>query len=259
MPSVSVGEGVVHYQIEGEGPGLVLVHGTGGSADANFAHLVARFADVRTVIRPDYSGSGATTDGGGELTVESLAAQVAAASRDAAGGPVDVLGFSLGAVVAAATAAIHPELVRRLILVAGWTHGDDARHRLTFELWRDLNAADPELFGRFAMLTGFSPGYLSGLGHEGLAAALAMGEMAHGIARQIELDLVADIRPLLGKITTPTLVVGLTQDQMVPVEGSRQLQAAIAGSRYVEIDSGHVVVYEQPDELVSLVREFVLG
>src|SRR5262249_2264695 len=124
MPTVSAGDASVHYEVAGSGPGLVLVHGTQGNGETNWRHLVGRFADARTVITPDYSGSGRTTDGGGELTPESLAEQVGAVAREAADGPVDLLGFSLGAVVAAATAALHPELVRRLVLVAGWAHGE---------------------------------------------------------------------------------------------------------------------------------------
>ncbi|WP_228645775.1 alpha/beta fold hydrolase [Microtetraspora sp. AC03309] len=44
----------------------------------------------------------------------------------------------------------------------------------------------------------------------------------------------------------------------VPVENSRELHAAIAGSEYAEIDSGHVVLMERPEEWVRLVAEFVL-
>ncbi|MGI5286041.1 alpha/beta fold hydrolase [Nonomuraea polychroma] len=70
--------GPVHYGRAGSGPGLVLVHGTGGDAQTNWAHLVPGFTDIRTVITPDYAGSGQTADPGGELTLDLLAGQVAA-------------------------------------------------------------------------------------------------------------------------------------------------------------------------------------
>src|SRR3954447_19207315 len=102
MPSVSVDGTNVHYEVGGSRPGLVLVHGTQGSGATNWGHLVDRFTDARTVVTPDYSGSGTTTDDGGELTPELLAGQVLGAAADAVEGPVDMVGFSLGAVVAAA-------------------------------------------------------------------------------------------------------------------------------------------------------------
>ncbi len=55
----------VHYQAHGSGPGLVMVHGTGGSGLGDFGGIIASFTDVRTVITPDYAGSGSTTDPGG--------------------------------------------------------------------------------------------------------------------------------------------------------------------------------------------------
>ncbi|MFC6880956.1 MULTISPECIES: alpha/beta fold hydrolase [Actinomadura] len=258
MPSIAAGDATVHYEADGSGTGLVLVHGTQGSGATNWGHLVERFAGDRTVIRPDYSGSGRTADPGGPLTVETLAGQVAAAARDAVEGPVDVVGFSLGAVVAAAAAALHPGLVRRLVLVAGWPHTGDARQRLMFELWSDLARADFGLFNRMAMLTGFSPGFLEALGGRAIDAALAVSAPEPGMDRQIDLDLRVDIRGLLPAITAPTLVVGLAQDQIVPPSGPVALHEGIAGSRYVEIDSGHLVLHERPDELVETVRAFVL-
>ncbi|MBC6458486.1 alpha/beta fold hydrolase [Actinomadura sp. HBU206391] len=257
MPSVLVADAEVHYSVDGSGPGLMLVHGTASSGETNFGHLVDRFAADRTVVMPDYSGSGETTDGGGDLTVEGLADQVAGAARAAVTGPVDVLGFSLGAVVAAATAAREPGLVGRLVLLAGWPHGDDARHRLTFGLWRDVLRADPDLFARLALHQALSPSYLSALGDEGVAFALGAVQGGPGVARQVDLDLRADLTALLPSITAPTLVIGLTRDQIVPVERARLLHEAIPGSRYAELDSGHLALFERPDELVDLVRGFL--
>jgi pimeloyl-ACP methyl ester carboxylesterase len=257
MPKVKVADADVNYTTTGSGPGLVLVHGTAGSGERHFGHLVDRFAGDYTVVRPDYSGSAETTDAGGDLTVETLAGQVAGATRAAVPGPVDLLGFSLGAVVAAATAALHPGLIRRLVLLAGWPHGDDARHRLTFELWRDVLAADPALFPRLAVLQGFTPPFLSRLGQEGVDAAVASVTPSPGLHRQIDLDLRADITGLLPQITGPTLVIGLTRDQIVPVERARALHDAIPGSRYAELDSGHLALFERPDELMDLVRDFL--
>src|SRR5690242_13894435 len=120
MPAIDVSGTTVSYTTTGEGPGLVFVAGTGMAAELNYGHLTGEFAGSRTVILPDYAGSGQSDDPDGPLTVESLAGQIAAAARAAAGNVaagadtggndrVDVVGFSLGAVVAAALAALHPE------------------------------------------------------------------------------------------------------------------------------------------------------
>jgi pimeloyl-ACP methyl ester carboxylesterase len=258
VPTVNANGASVHYTTTGSGPGLVMVAGTGLDAMTNYGHLLPAFADERTVILPDYAGSGATTEPAGELTVEILAGQVAAVAEAAADGPVDLVGYSLGAVVAAVVAATHTHLVRRLVLVAGWPNSDDARHRLGFEVWQGLERTDHALFTRFLQLSCFSAPFLSAIGPEGVAQLIAAAPpITEGMRRHIDLDGRADVRELLPKITAPTLVIGLARDQVVPLELARAMHEAIDGSGFVEIDSGHLVVFERPDELVAAVQGFL--
>lgn len=256
MPIVHVSGTDVHYSLSGDGPGLVLVHGSSMDAASNFGHLVGQFADRHTVITPDYAGSGQTTAPDGELTLDLLVDQVTAAARDATTGKVDLVGFSLGAVVAASLAAQHPDLVRRLVLVAGWTHSEDPRLRLGMELWARLLDVHPELSAVQGPLVAFSPTFLSGLGHDGLAQVVK-AKSAPGTLRQIDLSLRVDIRDQLPHITAPTLVIGCTLDYLVPVQHARSLHQAIPHSRYIELDSGHVVFLERPGEVVAIIHEFL--
>lgn len=79
------------------------MHGAGGSAASNWDHLVERFAERHTVVRPNYAGSGQTTDTGGRLQLDDLVEQVIGSAVDAGQERFDLAGFSLGAVVAAGT------------------------------------------------------------------------------------------------------------------------------------------------------------
>ncbi|MFX6819264.1 alpha/beta fold hydrolase, partial [Acinetobacter baumannii] len=88
------------------------------------------------VIRPNYAGSGATRDDGGPLSVAGLAGQVLAAADAAGADRFDLLGFSLGAAVAAYLAGEQPGRVRKLILLAGFVSSADTRLTTQFELWR---------------------------------------------------------------------------------------------------------------------------
>jgi pimeloyl-ACP methyl ester carboxylesterase len=258
MPFTAARNTRVHYEVDGQGPGLTLVHGAGGDAEKVFGPVVKHFADTRTVIRPNLSGSGRTEDDGAELSVELIADQITAAINDASDGPVDLLGFSLGAVDAAAVAATRPDVVRRLVLVGGWSHSTGPRDRYYFETWSKLLDTDRELLKRFSALTGFSAAALDRFGHDGLAQSLADPWPPSGIGREIELCGRVDIRPLLPSITAPTLVVGFTGDAMIPVEGSRQLHHAIRDSRLTEIPGqGHMDWFADPTQLVELTREFL--
>lgn len=259
MPSVTVGPAEVHYEISGAGPGLVLVHGTGGSAASNWGHLIDSFAERHTVVAPDVAGSGDTTDPGLRLQIEDLVDQVLGAATDAGQDCFDLVGFSLGALIAAAAAVAAPERVRSLVLIAGWASSDDARVQLQFRLWQELHARDHRVLAAFLTLTGFSPAFLSSMSWpelEGMVAEAGF-TMPPGMPRQAELDLRVDITDVLPRIAAPTLVIGCTQDQMVPAGHSRSLHSAIAGSSYREFDTGHLVMYEQPDALVGAIEDFL--
>ncbi|MBC9878396.1 alpha/beta hydrolase [Bradyrhizobium sp. INPA01-394B] len=262
MPVVQVGDARVAYQIEGSGPGLVLVHGTGGNSQTNWSQMVGRLAESRTVVRPDYSGSGATIDKGGPLTVALLAAQVVAAVKDAAAAPFDLVGFSLGAAVATYIAAEYPDLVRSVVLLAGFASSADARQTMQFELWRDLVRTDHRAMARFILITGFSPDFLSSLDDAAISAAvdeIVTNTNWEGMARQIELDLTIDVRDRAPRIAKPALVIGCIHDHMVPPAHARELAALIPGSRYVDMATGHLAPLEQPDKFADLVLDFLRG
>ncbi|GAB2687417.1 alpha/beta fold hydrolase [Kitasatospora kifunensis] len=259
MATVSVAGAQVHYERTGSGPALVLVHGTGSAgAELTWGQVAPRFTENRTVITPDLSGTDRTTDDGAPLTVEGLAAQVIAVIEDAGTGPVDLLGFSMGSPVVAAVAALRPDLVRRLILVAGWAHteGDEYLRNLLI-LWQRLGQVDPQEFGRIVTITGFSRGFLNLIGREQVEQLIPNMPPTPGTLRHVDFDTRVDIRGLLPRIQARTLVIGCTQDATIPVENSRALHSAIADSHYAEIDAGHVVFFEQPEEFVKLVGEFI--
>ncbi|MES9536759.1 MULTISPECIES: alpha/beta hydrolase [unclassified Actinomadura] len=255
MPKLTVGNTTVPYRVEGSGPALVLVHGV-GPGSSMWDLMLDRFTDHRTVLLPDLGGSDPAEDDGSPLTMEALAGQVNAVIEDAGAGPADVVGFSLGAPTAAAAAALRPDLVRRLVTVAGLSHSGDEYIQQHMSLWLGL-ARDPESFGRFATLTALSGTFLNQIGHDAVEQQHAFMGRPDDRLRQIELVKRLDIRPLLPRITAPTLVIGATRDQTVPVGNHRELFASIPGSEYTELDTGHVVMAERPDEFVKLVRDFL--
>ena len=73
---------------------------------------------------PDRRGHGHTADVDGPITFELMAADTIEFLEQVVGGPADLVGCSDGAVVALITALRRPDLVRRLVCVAGVFHLD---------------------------------------------------------------------------------------------------------------------------------------
>ncbi len=258
---ISDGEAVVHYDLTGDGPGVVLVHGTAASRE-QWSPLTAELAGRFTVVAPDYSGSGATTDHGGPVTLADLADEVLAAANAAGLDTFHLVGHSLGAVVAARLAALRPQRIRSLVLHAGWAY-TDARMQAEFRYWREVLHTDTEhgtsLFARMLPLMAFGPRYwqrADATTHETLVGELA-GIVAPGAARQTEANLAVDLRPLLPRITAPTLILASAHDRLIGADQQRALLAGIPHARYAEIDAGHGAPAEDPAGFVTAIAGFL--
>ncbi|MFI9509966.1 alpha/beta fold hydrolase [Nocardia sp. NPDC052566] len=236
---------------------LALLHGTNSDGPSAFGHVIDRFTDQWKVLTPDYGGAGRSTVADGPLSLELLVAEIAEALRSGGEEPTDLVGHSLGAVVAAATAATHPELVHRLVLIAPWSDSRNPRHRLMFETWLGLQTLDPELGQRFGLSHAFSPTFLAALEQQQLDAMLSSNPPA-GLDRRIDLGLRIDLTETLSAVTAPTLVIGLTKDSLVPLEHARSVHQAIPTSTFTEIDTGHAALLENPEATVTAIRTFLL-
>jgi pimeloyl-ACP methyl ester carboxylesterase len=112
------GEGSMVWRSWGSGPPALLAHGSHGGW-SHWIRNIEALARVRTLWIPDLPGYG-------DSAMPPSPDHAAIASALASGLrrlipaelPVDFIGFSFGGVVGAYFAALYPELVRRLILVA---------------------------------------------------------------------------------------------------------------------------------------------
>jgi len=66
------------------------------------------------------------------------------------------------------------------------------------------------------------------------------------------------LAPLLKEVGTPTLIIWGGDDRVVPVVCGRQYQAALPNARLEVIDgAGHLVEYEEPARVSSLISDFI--
>jgi pimeloyl-ACP methyl ester carboxylesterase len=107
----------LYYEEHGSGEPLVLLHG-GISAGEMFGAILPELAAQRRVITVDLQGHGHTADVDRPLRPETMADDIAALVEHLGLAQADVMGYSLGGLVALRTAIQHPQLVRRLVLVS---------------------------------------------------------------------------------------------------------------------------------------------
>ena len=114
-------EGQVHWRASGASPQGVrdlYCFSPAPFSSMAFTNLMPYLADKRRVVAPDYPGQGGSDGGSPTPTIEQYAASMIAAIKDLSGdGPVDVLGFHSGCLVAAEAKLQAPDLIKRVLLI----------------------------------------------------------------------------------------------------------------------------------------------
>jgi 3-oxoadipate enol-lactonase len=233
----------------------VLLHGTMGKSE-DWSRVVEELSNFRTVIRPNYMDRVAGANTTDESAIKTLADEVVAAVRAEGKQHFDLVGNSLGAAVATCVAAEYPEMVRSLVLVSGFSYGGDPRMNLQFKLWLRLASTDKVAFTKLLLVSGLSPGFLTGFDEptlNGITEDFIASTDWRPVEPAIKVDLSVDVRDYAAGIKTPTLLITAKHDQIVPPAYSENL---VPDAKTLELDSGHLIFLEKPVELASAILSF---
>lgn len=246
---------------EGERP-LLLVPGFGGDGDCwGTAFPRQLFAREIAPVVYDPRGLGGSTMGSSQPSI-ALFAEDAAAVAEAAGAPLAVLGWSMGASVAAEFALARPELVSGVVLCCG-----SADHRRIAgerpALFRPILDRSAPLGEPAAALTEallpasgkWSPTFRRAF-RETLEASFA----AHTEGIREQQTALAECPSLEGRLASfamPVLVVEGSEDRLIPPGEGEILAGGIPGALLRILSGGHGLVYEAPGELAGAVAEFL--
>jgi pimeloyl-ACP methyl ester carboxylesterase len=168
---------------------------------------------------------------------------------------ITVVGYSLGAVIAAQVAASLKQRVARLILLAGWAKTSSVQQLRTV-IWQQLFTEQSAALPHFVNYCLYSDDYLSARSEQQVLDLARFVKPSQDAAKQRELNYRIDITSILPEIRAETLIVACREDRMVPVAQAKLLFASISNSRYIEISSGHALYVEAPAEVVQLVNQF---
>jgi pimeloyl-ACP methyl ester carboxylesterase len=250
----------IFYRESGRGAPLLMLHGLGSGAASWRAQFASRPAG-RRLIAWDAPGYGESDPFPGDAPSVADYAAAALGFADALGlARFDLLGHSLGGLIAAALCRRHPERVVRLILSspsAGYgTLPDAERDERIAPRLHDLATLGPaELAEKRArnMVTAAAPPEV--LAHVRAVMAALRPE---GYVQACRLLAAADIFEDARAIRTPTLVLCGSHDVVTSWAGCRQIAAAIPWARHQQLEGvGHASYAENPAQYDAALTAFL--
>ncbi len=244
--------------VAGSGPPILLVHSLLTDAAA-FEALVQPLALRRTVCRvslPAFDGTAPLPD----PSIEDLADFLAAVIEQLSLGTFEaVLGNGLGGFASVALAMRHGHLIDKLIAANCGAVFSPERAEAFGRMSRLVDEGGMDAVAEVAVARIFPEAYLAA--HLDAAAErknvlLRVDPGAFSAACRALAAM--DLRPGLGAIRHPTLVVIGAEDQTTPSDMGRQLAAAIPDAREAVLsDCGHCPQLQQPADLLDAVTEFL--
>ena len=257
-----------HVQSWGQGPPLLLLHGT-GAATHSWRSLAPLLAKQFTVVAPALPGHGFTAgrpDGG--LSMTAVARAVADLLRMMAIAPTVIVGHSAGAAIAARMVLDGQAAPAALVgLDAALLPFPGLAARIFPALARALfvNPFAPHLFAQLARTPGETARFLerstgSRIDADGVRCYERLfataGHCAGAITMMAAWDLDA-LRRDLPRLAVPLLLVHGDGDTAIPIATAHAAAALVGDGRVTPLAGlGHLAHEEQPDAVAALIRTF---
>lgn len=249
---------VINYYRFGSGPRLLTCLHSLALDGSWYEPLSRELGEEYTLLAPDFRGHGRSEHGPVPPSL-GLVAQDVAAMWDQEG--IDcsvVLGISLGGMVAQAVTGLYPERVPAQILMATRGTYDDAAASATLARAAEVRSpekmrevADPTMYRWFGERSE----------HDGdpmvEKARAQFLEAGPTVAEYFETMITVGDYVLAEP--PPTLVVAGDTDASSPRPVVEQLAKSIPGAQFTLARGGHLVAFENPEEVAATVRPFLDG
>ena len=207
---------------------ILLISGLGGTGGF-WNPVVESLHPHHSLISFDQRGIGASSRGQAPVSIAQLA-QDSLHLLDSLG--IDnctVIGHSTGGCIAQALAVLAPQRISGLVLSATWLKADPYIHAL-FGHRRAMLAQNPAAYAGMGAIMGYAPQWLSAHWHVYESAMRQVpdtGLAQSNIAERIDALLAYDGTDILKQINCPALIVGSTDDAIIPFPRQIELHQAM--------------------------------
>jgi pimeloyl-ACP methyl ester carboxylesterase len=251
------------YQVQGDGPPLVLVMGYRLSSAAWPATFIESLARRFTVITLDNRGTGLSDKPVHGYALENMARDICGLLDELDIPCTHLLGYSMGGAIAQEFVRQFPERVSSLILCATMCGGPGAAYgkASVVRVMRDHEGLSPEQIARQIWKVTYSPAYLErhqARAEDQMRREIALPMPLHAADLQFQAFAEFDGSTALGGIRCPTLVLTGDLDELILPQNSVMLARRIPDAKLMVIPGGgHRVLWEATEECIDLITDFL--
>jgi pimeloyl-ACP methyl ester carboxylesterase len=242
---------------------VLLIHGLGPAGARDWAQVIPGLAASYDVYALDLPGFGASDKGNHLYSPANYVRVLDALFAGRLKRPANVVGHSMGGVIALAYATAYPERVRRLVIVdaAGVLHRSVYGEFLGRAMAERAIGADSPWFELLTRLI-TSQAENSPKGSVSLDLPLVRKRLLRSDPSTIAALALAehDLSRGLRSIKAPTLIIWSSNDKIAPPRTGQALASVIPGARLVMIDeAGHAPQLTKPERFNALLRDELRG
>lgn len=237
---------------------VVLLHGVGSSA-STWSEMLPLIDPRYTVVAPDYRGHGHSDSPAAPYTLDDFVGDLIRLLDELGVAAAHIVGFSIGALFAEATALAHPERVLSLVLLNSIGARTEAEQARSLERLAVIRGTPPAEGAPLSAPRWFTPGFIASNPELVAAEVAIVSETPHlPYASAYEVLATTDLIGQVDAIEQPVLIVTGEFDVGSTPRMSRAVHERIAGSELVVIDGlQHYLHIEVADQLAGLVNIFL--
>ncbi len=261
MAKIEVGDVELYYEIHGEGPPVVLIHGLAGDCSAWAPQIGVLEKDYK-VIALDNRGAGRSSAPDYPYTTRHFADDTIGLldALDIAE-PAHVIGRSMGGAIAQEMAINYPERVRTMLITASFGKLDRYGYRILYNINEVVKAQGYMAAAKIQSLFFFPPAYFNENQEQMDAFEDGIGvtdRPIHGYTNSTHACLEHDALDRLDRVKCPTLVLAGGEDVLCAVGAAKEIVDRVPGSRLKIYDgASHFFMIQCYEESMADIKGFL--
>ena len=268
MPTIHLQSGeTIWFKKTGSGAPVLQIHGS-AFGHRNFEKMTPLMAEHFEVIDFDLPGYG-ESKGLPQSSMAGIAEQVYGFITAAGLGKVNIHGTSFGAMIGLTLAALHPEVVDRLVLSCFLARYDQAAREMRATWKRAAKDSGMRAVADLTSVAGFARGF-----YDRPEAQAQLQSMRDAFEKNTPEAFIAgtetiertDLSSYVAQVKSKTLLLAGAEDNMTPFKpadsgvGFHQIKDMLPGAPLIVLpDCGHYLVIEQPEVATAHIVEFLGG